>query len=75
MQVMDAVRHIISSSGKGGYGLSKELGKSRSYVSVLLRAGDVKATTLATIAHACGYDLVLVQRDGGDTVKIDGRDD
>lgn len=73
MQTNDAVREIIGNAGMSAYSASLALGKAHSYMTSLLkRKGGIGAPVLATIADACGYDLMLVPRDGGEPIVIDG---
>lgn len=76
MDTLGAVRTMIDRSGESAYSVALELGRTHSYVSGMLRRGSVPSgDILAAIAHACGYDLCLVPRDGGDVIAIDGRRD
>ena len=64
MRVDEAIRHMCEATGGGTVTVSKAMGKTRSYLSALLSRGTVpKADTLAQIAQACGYELVLEGHD------------
>lgn len=73
MDTIQAVRSMLRHSGKTQAELSAAVGKSPSYISATLAQGsDLQGGTLARIADACGYDLQLVRRDGGDVLgRID----
>ena len=72
METNEAVRKMLESSGMSMYRASLAMGKAHSYVSVMLtRSGGIGAPTLAHLADVCGYDLLLVDRMTGDTIKLD----
>lgn len=61
MNGQDALKAAIAASGKTAYSLSKDVGRSPSYVSQMLRqASKPTGETLALIGNACGYRLALV---------------
>lgn len=63
MDASNAMRMMIETSGKSGRQVAREIGRSASFVSSSLAQGVCpRADTLARIAHACGYELVLVPR-------------
>ncbi|MEG0376522.1 MAG: hypothetical protein RR505_09655 [Raoultibacter sp.] len=67
MKAQDAVRHAISESGKTQAGVSKSIGKTRNYVNALVNQADTTGGTLgcetvAGIADACDYALVLLPK-------------
>lgn len=67
MKAQDALREAISSSGKSQAGISKSIGKTRNYVNALVTQADATGGTLecgtvAGIANACDYALVLIPR-------------
>jgi len=63
MQVTDAIREITLESGKTHRELAEKMGKAHAYVSAIISKGtDPKTGTMAELANACGYDLVLVNR-------------
>jgi ribosome-binding protein aMBF1 (putative translation factor) len=63
----DAIRMMIETSGKSGRQVAREIGRSESFISSSL-AQDVcpRTDTLARIARACGYELVVVPRHNTD---------
>lgn len=68
MKAQDAVRHAISVSGKSQSGVSKSIGKTRNYVNALVSQADntggtLGCDTVAGIASACDYALVLLPKD------------
>ncbi len=72
MSIIEAMREMITRSGKSKYGLSLELGKSHAYLGVLLNKGTIpQVNTLVAIADKCGYDLQLVHRNSGDIIKLE----
>lgn len=75
MDAITAIRRMMRASGQTYRDVADSLGKSPTYLSGIISRGSVpKLDTAAAIADACGYDLVLVQRDGGDRVRINERD-
>lgn len=67
MDANEAMRLIIESSGKSGRQVAREIGRSESFISSTLSQGVCpRADTLARVAHACGYELVLVPKPEGD---------
>ena len=72
MNSVEALRHIVEASGRPKMRISADLGRSSNWLATTLRnAQPPKAPTLAAVADACGYDLQLVRRDGGETITID----
>lgn len=73
MDTCEAVRQMINRSGRSQYDVSAAIGRSPAYISATLaRGSDLQGGTLARIADACGYDLQLVKRDGGEVLgRID----
>lgn len=73
MRTSDAIAHIIERSGKSRSAISIELRKSRNFItsSFSQSGGDwsPQADTLAAIARACGYSLVL--EGSGERIVID----
>ncbi len=64
MKAQDALRVAISSSGKSQAGISKSIGKTRNYVNAQVTQADntggtLECGTVAGIASACDYALVL----------------
>ena len=67
MDATEAIRRMCEESGRGVVEVSQELGKSKMYVSGMISRHTVPRTdTLAQIARACGYRLMLES----DTDKI-----
>ena len=77
MESKEALRYIIDQSGKPKTRISLELGKTSGYINAYLSIGRTPGMDVfASIADVCNYDLVLVDRSTGETIKIDGmRDD
>ena len=70
MKTTDAIRRLCESSGMGTIEVSQAMGKSRGYLSATISRGNVpRADTLAQIAQACGYELVLEGR--GERIVIE----
>ena len=60
----DAMRAMIETSGKSGRQVAREIGRSESFVSSTLAQGVCpRADTLARVAEACGYKIVIVPKD------------
>lgn len=60
MVARDAVAEIVAMSGKGPIAVSREMGRSDTYVSMTISRGSVpKLDTFVEIAAACGFELVL----------------
>lgn len=76
MDTMQALRMAADRSGRSQRTISEAAGKQASFLSMTFSRGStLRVDTYAAIAHACGYDLCLVPRDGGDVIMIDGRPD
>ena len=70
VKTTDAIRQMCESSEMGTIEVSEQMGKSRGYLSATLSRGNVpRADTLAQIAQACGYELVLEGR--GERIVIE----
>ena len=75
MTSLEAVRAMLDSSGVTPYRVALKIGRSPNFVSGMLRRGSCpSADLLARMAGACGYDLRLVPRAGGDSLTVDGLD-
>lgn len=73
MKTLDAVRVMLARSGLTPYRLALLIGRESTYISGMLRRGSVpSADLLAKMAAACGYDLRLVPRGGGEALELDG---
>ena len=71
MQVNKVASCLIAHSGKSGEGLSLELGKSKSWASVIRSPKRIpRIDTIADIADGAGVDVVLVDRATGETVGV-----
>lgn len=72
MEALDSLRQAINDSGLSMYAVSKLMGKTPIYIGALFSRGSTPRTdTYATIADACGYDLLLRKRDNGAEILID----
>lgn len=75
MQAIDSFRYVLDKSGKSQRAISRELGKVDTFVSSMLAARRTPGMQLmADVCNVCNYDLVLVDRATGDTIKIDPRE-
>lgn len=75
MDSKEAMRYIIEKSGKPKTRISLELGKTQGYINSYLTVGRSPGVdVLASIADVCNYDLVLVDRATGETIKIDPKE-
>ena len=76
MDATSAIRQMLATGGLSARAVSVSMGKNIRYVSdILLKDTTPKVDTLATIADVCGYDLVLMPRDGADFIVIDSKED
>ena len=74
MNSMDALRAVAADAGVPITHIGRAMGKRDNYVSVAINKGtDPKAGTLAAMAEACGYALVLLPADDvpDGAVKVD----
>ena len=72
MNANDAMRAMIESSGKSGRQVAREIGRSESFVSSTLAQGVCPRTdTLARVAEACGYKIVIVPQDVANSLADD----
>lgn len=73
MQGSGAIRTLLTRAGLTPWTVSKRMGRAGQYLDATMRAGRTpRADTLAEIADACGADLVLVDRETGETIgRID----
>ena len=73
MDATEAMRLIIEASGKSGRQVAREIGRSDSFVSSSLAQGVCpRADTLARVAHACGYELILIPKHEADKLQSMG---
>lgn len=70
MTPTEALREMLDRSGMSMYGLSKAMGRSKTYVQTTIRRGtNIGSATLAEMARAMGYRLVL---DGdGEPIEVE----
>lgn len=71
MQALEAAREMMRREGRTMYRVSVDMGQKPSYVQSAMRRHGIGAPTLALIADACGYDLALIPREGGEPIRID----
>lgn len=70
MKPNEAIRHMIDETGMTCRSLSALIGRSPTFVSTTLSKGSTpRADTLAAMADAMGYELVL--RGAGEEIRID----
>lgn len=73
MDTLQAMRAMLEGAGMTPYAAGIATGHSHTYVSNLFTRGTTpNGNRLAEIARACGYDLALIPRAGGDPIVIDG---
>lgn len=76
MDPQHAIKRMVDASGRSASDVSRSIGKSRSYLSVLQKQGsDPRTKNLARIAHECGYRLVLRNDDTGDEIELYDKND
>ena len=72
MNANDIIAATVAHSGLSMRAVSLKLKRSENYVSQTIRNGNTPLTdTVAEIAAACGYKIVLRPRDGGRKIVID----
>lgn len=75
MQSKEALRTIVRESGQTLRSISTTIGRSQNYMAATVQNDSApKADTIAEIADACGYDLLLRKRDDGSEIIIDPRE-
>lgn len=58
--IQGLIRHMIRASGKTAAEISREIGKTSGYLSVVLADGRIpRVNLLIAIANACGYTVKL----------------
>ena len=58
MEACEILRHMVEASGKSYRQISKEIGRSESFVSATIAQGACpRLDTFASIAGACGYQV------------------
>lgn len=74
MNLCGALRKMTADSGKSHREIAHDLGRGDAYVSVAVSnvcsGKDIGVSRLVSIADACGYDVVLAKRDGGESLTI-----
>ena len=69
MNVKQAIDTMCDASGKSQRTVSTEIGKSPTFIGTTLSKGSVpRIDTMAAIARACGFELVL--RGHGLTIEL-----
>lgn len=75
MDSREALRYVLYRSNKPKTTVSQELGKSAGYINTYVSMGKVPGLdTMASIADVCGFDLVLVDRESGESIRIDSKE-
>ncbi|MBR3326035.1 MAG: hypothetical protein IKG22_01760 [Atopobiaceae bacterium] len=70
MNVTESIRRMCVQSGRGPVEVSGAIGRSRAFLSSALTRGTMpRVDTLAKVAQACGYQLVL--ESDTDRIEID----
>lgn len=63
MRVRDVIRAAAKNAGKKLTYIGPELGKDRSYISVIMSNGvDPSCKTMSDILSVCGYELCAVEK-------------
>lgn len=76
MDATSAIRQMLAAGGLSARAASVSMGKNIRYVSdILLKDTTPKVDTFAAIADVCGYDLILMPRDGAGFIVIDSKED
>lgn len=74
MNILEAIRHMISKSGNSARAVSIALGKVPTYISSLLYQNtDIGINNVAKIAKQTGYEVIL--RGRGEEIVIDPPED
>jgi len=74
MDANKVLKYLVSSSGMSRAAISRKMGKNDNYISVRLQTGRrnlPRIDTMSTVADACGYDLLLRNREDGTEIIID----
>ena len=67
--LLRAIQHMVATCKKSYSQVSRELGKGRTYLAVMMRDQTTpRVDTLARIATLCGYELLLVGH--GEALKL-----
>ena len=76
MKVSDAVKKAIKSKGVTQSELAERMGTGQSSIAMYLsRETSMKVENLMRMANACGYDLVLVDREDAKNAYVIGEND
>lgn len=60
MNALDAIRRMCDESGVGPTQVSQAIGRARTFLSATLSRGNIpRVDTMAKVAQACGYRLIL----------------
>lgn len=75
MNSVEVARAMADRSGKTRDELSRDMGRSSSYVRALLaRGSDLSTSTLSALADACGYQLIVAPRGSGEPFEVEPMD-
>ena len=70
MQVIDAIKQMLTTAHWTRNGVSAAMGRSRNFLQILIDRGTTpKTDTLARIANVMGYKLILEGH--GEKIEID----
>ncbi|WP_298578874.1 hypothetical protein [uncultured Olegusella sp.] len=76
METVKAVRHIVDGTGVSHAEVSRRMSRGIKFVdSILTRERVPRVDTLALIAHACGWRLVLEREDGSERIELEPKQD
>lgn len=76
MKASDAVKKALKSKGITQNGLADRMGTGQSSVAMYLsRETSMKVENLMRMANACGYDVVLVDRENAKNAYVIGEND
>lgn len=72
MQSVDAIKEVVSDSGKSMYRVSLDMGRSKLYIAQAVHAKQIPTIkTMAEICDATGHDLLIRNRRTGREIIID----
>lgn len=76
MDATSAIRQMLATSGLSARAASTALGREISFLpTIFKRNSSPRVDTFAAIADVCGYDLILMPRDGAGFIVIDSKED
>ena len=76
MKVSEAVKKALKSKKITQGGLAEKMGTGQSNVAMYLsRETSMKVDNLMRMANACGYDLVLMDRENANNAYVIGEND